>query len=66
MIIIFGTRPTFRTEKVNQYDFCSQCNQFGKLRSYNATKFFHLYYIPLIPLKVVSGPIKSARDAIRG
>ncbi len=51
MIIIFGTRPTFRTEKVNQYDFCTQCNQFGKLRSYNATKCFHLYYIPLIPVE---------------
>ncbi len=49
MILIFGTRPYFRFKKVTQQGFCAHCDRFAKLYSFNAMRFFHLYYIPLIP-----------------
>ena len=50
MIIIFGTRSYFRTKKSRQFGFCPHCNRFTKFSSWNGAKFFHLYYLPLIPL----------------
>ncbi len=49
MIIIWGTRPYFKTNKVTQYKFCDNCQQYTKIANYHARRFFHLYYIPLIP-----------------
>lgn len=49
MIIIFGTRPYFRRKKVAQFGFCANCNRYSKMRSFTAMRFFHLYYVPLIP-----------------
>jgi hypothetical protein len=49
MVIIFGTRAYFRSNKVSQYGFCNHCDQFAKFSSFDAMRFFHLYYIPLIP-----------------
>lgn len=53
MIIIWGNRPYFQKHVVNQHGFCSFCNNFSKLRSFDARSFFHLYYIPLIPLGAI-------------
>lgn len=49
MVIIWGSRPYFRSNVVVQHGFCEHCDQFAKLKSFDARRFFHLYYIPLIP-----------------
>lgn len=49
MFIIFGTRPYFQSNKVSQYGFCAHCDQFVQAKSFDAMRFFHLYFIPLIP-----------------
>ena len=49
MVIIWGTKPYFKTKKVKSHGFCAHCQQFVKRSSFNAKTFFHLYYIPLIP-----------------
>ncbi len=51
VMIIFGTRAYFRTNKVVQHGFCENCNAFGKLQSYNSTNCFHLYFIPIVPIE---------------
>jgi tetratricopeptide (TPR) repeat protein len=49
MFVIYGTRPYFHSNKVVQHGFCSHCNHFVKATSFDARRFFHLYFIPLIP-----------------
>jgi tetratricopeptide (TPR) repeat protein len=51
MFIIFGTRAYFRRNRVTQYSICPQCSQFARMQSFSAMRFFHLYYIPLIPIE---------------
>ncbi len=50
MIIYFGTQLYFRTKKNQIHSFCGNCDEFAKLKSFNAINFFHFYYVPLIPL----------------
>lgn len=48
-MIIFGTRGVRST--INKGDFhCPQCNQIKPFRHRKVTKFFTLYFIPIIPL----------------
>lgn len=48
-MIIFGTRGVKST--LNSGDFlCPQCNQTKQYRHRKVTKFFTLYFIPIIPL----------------
>ena len=49
-MIIYGTNTYFRSRKVTQHGFCGACSSFSKMRSYTAMPFFHLYFIPVIPL----------------
>lgn len=49
-MLIFGTGYYFRSRKAMQRGFCSHCGKFGKLQSWNGMSFFHLYFIPLIPV----------------
>jgi|688.fasta_scaffold01218_23 tetratricopeptide (TPR) repeat protein len=49
-MIIFGTGYYFRSRKASQNGFCSHCGKYGKLSSWNGMSFFHLYFIPLIPV----------------
>ena len=51
-MIIYGTRNYFRTQSVTQHGFCTACSRLSKLRSYYASPFVHLYFIPLIPIGV--------------
>ncbi len=51
MIIIWGTLPYFRTNKVKQHGICPHCSRLVKMQSYFARECFHLYYIPLIPFR---------------
>jgi tetratricopeptide (TPR) repeat protein len=49
MFVIYGTRPYFHRNKVAQYGFCDHCSHYVKASSFDARRFFHLYFIPLIP-----------------
>lgn len=49
-MIIFGSRMYFRRNVVNVVGECEHCGAYGKLASYQAKKFGHIYFIPLIPL----------------
>lgn len=48
-MIIYGSRMYFRKNKLYSWGECSNCGKYGRLSSYNARKFGHLYFIPLIP-----------------
>ncbi len=48
-MIIFGTRGVKSTIKEGQFD-CPQCEGQKRYRHRKVTKFFTLYFIPLIPL----------------
>lgn len=50
MFILWGQLPYFKTQRVKSHGFCQHCGAFVKRHSFNARTFFHLYYIPLIPL----------------
>lgn len=49
-MLIFGTGNYFRSRKASQRGFCSHCGKYGKFNSWNGMLFFHLYFIPIIPL----------------
>ncbi|MCB9232477.1 MAG: zinc-ribbon domain-containing protein [Bacteroidia bacterium] len=50
MIIIWGTYHLMKNNPRVHNDTCPHCGAFSRLESHEATHFFHLYYIPLIPL----------------
>jgi len=49
MIIVFGTRGVKSTIKTGDF-ICPQCNQTKTYRQRKVTQFFHLFFIPIIPL----------------
>ena len=49
-MIIYGSRMYFKKNVVKCYGDCEFCGTYGKLVSYQARKFGHLYFIPLIPM----------------
>lgn len=50
MIIVWGNYYLGKSEQVERTDTCEHCGRRSRLRSYTAREWFHLYYIPLIPL----------------
>ncbi|MCA8902420.1 MAG: TerB family tellurite resistance protein [Hyphomonas sp.] len=49
-MIIFGTKATRKLLDKGSFD-CPQCNQTTNFEKRRARTWFHLYFIPLIPLK---------------
>lgn len=49
-MIIFGTGYYFKSRQASQKGFCPYCGKYSKLSSWNGMSFFHLYFIPLIPV----------------
>ena len=49
-MLIFGTGSYFRSRKASQKGYCPHCGKYAKFNSWNGMSFFHLYFIPLIPL----------------
>ncbi len=49
-MIIYGIRFGRKNNVSFENGVCQQCGAPGQLKSYDATKFFHIYWIPLIPL----------------
>jgi tetratricopeptide (TPR) repeat protein len=48
-MIIFGSRMYGKKNVVNGWGRCESCGHYGQLTNYNARKFGHIYFIPLIP-----------------
>ena len=49
-MIIYGTGYYFKSRQASHKGFCPYCGKYGKLSSWNGRSFFHLYFIPLIPI----------------
>lgn len=48
-MIIYGTRNYYKHDSAYHFDHCRSCGRLVSLHSYNAKRFFHVYWIPLIP-----------------
>ena len=48
-MIIYGSRMYFRKNRVVSFGKCDSCGKYGKQQNYDARKFGHLYFIPLVP-----------------
>ena len=48
-MIIYGSRMYFKKNRVVSFGKCDSCGKYGKQQNYDARKFGHLYFIPLIP-----------------
>ena len=53
-MIIFGTKATRKLLDKGSFD-CPQCNQTTNFEKRRARKWFHLYFIPIIPLETFPG-----------
>lgn len=49
-MIIYGSRMYFKERQVKSFGECEHCGRFSKMTSYQARKFGHIYFIPLIPM----------------
>jgi uncharacterized C2H2 Zn-finger protein len=52
MIIFFGTRQVVRDDDRpgSEMQQCPRCGQYGLFKPRRARSFFHVFWIPLIPL----------------
>jgi hypothetical protein len=48
-MIVFGTRPKYKTIGEGQF-FCPRCQQIREYKHKQATRYFTLYFIPVIPM----------------
>ncbi|MBL8872821.1 MAG: hypothetical protein E6R05_06255 [Candidatus Moraniibacteriota bacterium] len=49
-MLIYGTGYYFKAKKATQRGFCSTCGKYSKMTSWSGMSFFHLYFIPVIPI----------------
>ena len=52
MIIFFGTRQVVRddNQRLGALQQCPRCGQYAQFKPRTSRTFFHLFWIPLIPL----------------
>jgi tetratricopeptide (TPR) repeat protein len=48
-MLIYGSQMYFKKNVVKSNGECEYCGAYGKLKSYQARKFGHLYFIPVLP-----------------
>jgi tetratricopeptide (TPR) repeat protein len=65
-MIIFGSRMYGKRNLVEGWGQCEHCGTYGKVRSYNARKWGHLYFIPLIPEGPRVRVVKECRSCSHG
>lgn len=65
-MIIYGSRMYFKKRLVNSFGECEHCGRYGKMRSYQARKFGHIYFIPLIPMGAHSQVLRECRSCDMG
>lgn len=49
-MIVYGSKMYFKKNVVRSFGECQYCGTYGEQASYQAKKYGHLYFIPLIPL----------------
>lgn len=77
MVLIFGRFHLFKRQRLEVRDWCEHCGKRFRLQSYTAWEFYHVYFIPFIPVgrlrvmnkcpgcqKYLGMSIKKARDAM--
>ena len=65
-MIVYGSRMYFKDNVVHAYGTCEHCGNYGKNVSYQARKFGHLYFIPLIPMGAKSQVIRECKGCSMG
>lgn len=58
-MIIYGSKMLGVKNVVNGYGECPHCGKYGKHRSYDARKWGHVYWIPIIPS---GGPVRVMKE----
>ena len=48
-MIIYGSKMYGKSRVVETWGYCDSCGAYSKRQNYNARKWGHLYFIPLIP-----------------
>lgn len=61
-MLIYGSRMYFKKNTVKTTGECEHCGAYGKLTSYQARKFGHLYFIPLLPLGPQSQVLRECKQ----
>lgn len=65
-MIIYGTRMYFRGNVVKSFGVCDYCGRYSRMTSYQATKFGHLYFIPILPLGSKSQVLRECKTCDMG
>ncbi len=65
-MIVYGSRMYFKKNVVKSYGECEHCGDFGKMTSYQARKFGHIYFIPLIPMGKSSQILQECKGCSMG
>jgi tetratricopeptide (TPR) repeat protein len=65
-MIIYGSRMYGKKNVVTGFGSCDHCGAYGKLTSYNARKWGHIYFIPLIPEGPHVRVVKECKACGRG
>lgn len=60
-MIVYGSRMYFKKNVVKSFAECEHCGVYGKMTSYKARKFGHIYFIPLIPLGASSQILRECK-----
>lgn len=61
-MIVFGSRMYGKKNVVKTQGVCPHCGKYVKQKSYDARKWGHLYYIPLIP---EGGPVRVMQECVK-
>lgn len=65
-MIVYGSRMYFKSNVVKAFGTCEHCGNYGKNTSYQARKFGHIYFIPLIPMGKKSQIIRECKTCNMG
>ena len=65
-MIIYGSRMYFKKNLVQSFGECENCGRYGKRVSYQARKFGHIYFIPLLPLGSNSQVLRECKTCKMG
>lgn len=65
-MLIYGSRMYFKKNVVRSYGECEHCGGYTKKVSYQARKFGHLYFIPILPLGSHSQVLRECKSCSMG
>ena len=65
-MIIYGSRMYFKKNLVRSFGECENCGRYGKRVSYQARKFGHIYFIPILPLGSNSQVLRECKSCSMG